>query len=478
MEMSAPLPALVLAILLGNPLAAQDTRAPAPDAAAQKEAEKSIRDVFKDEYAKRSTADKTALAKKLLEQGIQTKDDPASQFVLFRESRDAAAQAGDVETAMQAIDELAARFAVDAPSMRSAAVATISKNAKSPEELTPLAKLLLKSAEDALAKDQFDAAEKGIESAIALAKRAKDVPLVARAEVQKKVIADFKAKFEKVKKSKEVLASTPNDPPASTLVGEYECLQKGNWKDGLPLLAQGSDSALKTLAQRDLAKPEGAAEQAAVADGWWDLGEKLTGNARDQAKARALGWYESSVPRLTGLAKAKVDQRLAALRAEKLAAGDWIDVSDPRLFGQGGKAGDPVTVTAVPGAALQLPLEKFPKGEFDGFSVRARQGEGDVMSLVIFEGDQRAATLSASRVRFGLAHAQGVKSWNHDIDGPVAKRGECVMTVLLKEGHYVAYMDGQELGKVKTAELRISNLTLRSENGPTRFDQIRLRRKP
>src|SRR5437773_6987861 len=62
----------------------QDPRRPVPDAPAQAAVEKTIRELFKDEYSKRAPADVAALAKKLLQQGLQTNDDMTGRFGLPR----------------------------------------------------------------------------------------------------------------------------------------------------------------------------------------------------------------------------------------------------------------------------------------------------------------------------------------------------------------------------------------------------------
>src|SRR5579862_5703640 len=102
-----------LGLLAFVPASPQDpVRAPVPSASEQADADKFVKDLFKDDYAKRTPADKITLAKKILGQAIQTKDDPRAQFVLFREARDLSSQAGDVLTGMVAIDEMARRFTI------------------------------------------------------------------------------------------------------------------------------------------------------------------------------------------------------------------------------------------------------------------------------------------------------------------------------------------------------------------------------
>jgi len=77
------------------------------------------------------------------------------------------------------------------------------------------------------------------------------------------------AEFERAKQANTTLAKKPDDPEANFTAGKYLCLVKGDWDKGLPLLAKGSDAKLKELAQKELAGPKDAAEQAAVGDGWW-----------------------------------------------------------------------------------------------------------------------------------------------------------------------------------------------------------------
>src|SRR5579883_614338 len=93
---------LSLFLTLVAPLAVRAADlAPVPDAAAQKKADALVKDVFGAEIARaKSPTDKAAVAEKLLKQGIDTRDDPAARFVLLRDARELAAQAGAVPTAL------------------------------------------------------------------------------------------------------------------------------------------------------------------------------------------------------------------------------------------------------------------------------------------------------------------------------------------------------------------------------------------
>src|SRR5262249_23314822 len=63
---------------------------PVPDQAAQARAEKTIRQTYKADFAKKKTEEHLALAAKLLQPGRENRKDPPEWFVLFREARDQA----------------------------------------------------------------------------------------------------------------------------------------------------------------------------------------------------------------------------------------------------------------------------------------------------------------------------------------------------------------------------------------------------
>src|SRR5687768_1826049 len=84
------------------------TRQPVPDDVSQKAAVKLVAEVYKADYDSANTPEqKAALAKRLLGEGVATKDDPAGKFVLLRIAKDIATQQGDLNTAFGAVDQIA-----------------------------------------------------------------------------------------------------------------------------------------------------------------------------------------------------------------------------------------------------------------------------------------------------------------------------------------------------------------------------------
>jgi hypothetical protein len=326
----------------------QEKKLPIPEDAAQKEAEKTIRALFKEEYAKRAPADRIALAKNLLKQGFDTKDDAAARFVLYREAQEIAGRAGDLETAFRAIDEMSTAYETNPIALKQAVLVQASAVPRTPEELRALAQASLALSDEAMQTRQFEVAAKASQGAVAAAKKLKDIPLLSKSEAQSKASAAILEKFEKARKAIEALQVNPENADANQAAGEFECFALGDWKSGLPKLAKGTDASLKALAARDLARPAETAEQVAVGDGWWDRAEKENGHPKTMIRLRAGHWYRLATQHLSGLTKAKLEKRL-----EEIAAGPGAPMYGPNRIPPPGAPGsiDLTTLKAKKAAA-------------------------------------------------------------------------------------------------------------------------------
>src|SRR5438045_8108105 len=89
---------LLRIMVLGLLVAGQDERVNPPSEEAQANALKQIRDIFKDDYAVKTTSAQKKLGALLLKQGRDTKDDAALQYILFREAAELAGRYGDLDT--------------------------------------------------------------------------------------------------------------------------------------------------------------------------------------------------------------------------------------------------------------------------------------------------------------------------------------------------------------------------------------------
>ena len=112
-----------------------------------------------------------------------------------------------------------------------------------------------------------------------------------------------------------VLRVKPDDAAANLAVGRWQCLGCGDWDKGLPHLAKGGDAELADAAKADLAQPQTAADQIALADRWRGLAEKRSGLESARLKARADTWYRLAVEQSTGPAEAAIRKQLDKLDA-------------------------------------------------------------------------------------------------------------------------------------------------------------------
>jgi hypothetical protein len=468
---------LVLVLALSGPM--QDNRLPVPEAAAQKEAEKLLRDVFKEEYARKAPADRAALSRTMLQRGLEKDEEAASRHALLREAKELAIQAGDWDLALKATDSYILAFEGDGVQLKEATLAAWAKVVGPFAETVKLARAYLAFAEEAGKSGRFDAAERAAAQASSLAKKVKDVALAAKAETLGKDLADRRGQGEKLAAARRTLETKPADPEANLLVGRQECLVEGNWDLGLPKLAQGSDPTLKALARRDLLSPAGAGECAAVGDGWWDLAEQQTGPVRLRVRERARSWYERALPGLAGLTKAKVTQRLGELGMDRFP-GVWVDVTDGKRFGRTERPGEAITLVPDEGKDRLSLFQEFPPGTFDAVTLRMRfpaewTGKG------MIDLDERTKCLVVHRTNRVVALCTKPKT--DEIRWKVQKQIECpegqdfVVTVVLCNGAYEFFLNGNAVGSLPTTIRTIGEFDLLAGGVPVAFDQIKLRRK-
>ena len=144
--------------------------APIPDANALQEARKLVNEVYGADISKAKTPEeKAAVAKKLLQAGIDTKGDPAGRYVLLGMAADTAAEAGDAETAFAAVDELARMYTLDGLKLKADTLATLGKAKDSDAAVLAERSTLL--IDEAIAAERYNVARQVAEAALVCAKK-------------------------------------------------------------------------------------------------------------------------------------------------------------------------------------------------------------------------------------------------------------------------------------------------------------------
>lgn len=310
-----------LAVWWSSRSGAEESRAPVPDRAAQKAAAERIQSVFEDEYKAADRATKAALAGKLLKLA-GSESDKVAQFTLYREAVRFASEAGDVATTLQAVDGMAAKFAISSSAVKLYAFGNIAKTSLPKDETGGAADACAKLASELIAENNFDGAKKAVEYGLAAIRRTRDGERMTRLRRLGDQIDDIAKQYRAVAEHAAALKENPDDPAANLEVGRFECFVKGNWQEGLSHLAKGSDAKLKALAEQTLASPSKAQDQYQVANGWWKQASSRDGVTKDRILAYAGNWYEQALPGLTGLSKATAEKRIA--EAPAVAGGPQI----------------------------------------------------------------------------------------------------------------------------------------------------------
>ncbi|HLX60515.1 MAG TPA: hypothetical protein VKX17_04445 [Planctomycetota bacterium] len=343
----------LLAILPQAMLKGEDTGASTakkrqvPGTALQKEAEKTIREVFKDDFAKSAPADKIALSQKLAAQADETKDDMAGHYQLLLMSANLAAEAGELDAMSAAFDKLAAEFEGDFAAQRKAALGLIIGHA------------------------------------------AQDPALVKLAMAYK------------------TLLDKPDDAASCLAVGKYQLFVKHDFERALPLLAKSGHEVLSKLAKGDLVQPAQASAQLGAGDAWWDaVGKSADKDERARFTERAAFWYAKALPSLTGLNKIKVQKRIdtaAAATKEAVAS-----VPKPAPEGVANNALPPGAEAPVklPGeAAAPAPAKPTPPR---GTALSAEEARAQADFKTAYNNPDKSARKTACAL---LANAYHTTSW-------------------------------------------------------------------
>jgi hypothetical protein len=410
--MRTRLGAPLLALLLLTAFHLQEDRKPVPDEKTQKEFDAIVREVFKDDFAKSGVPERKVLVGKLLKQASETKNDPPALYALLQHARTIAAQVADLKSGTQAVDELIKKFEVDPIALRKSFLTEAAKTARTSEELAAAAEGHLQLADLAASAESYADAQAAATAAAALAKRAKSIPLVNRADARVRELGEQKILGEVVQKAREALVKSPDDPLANFIVGRHECLS-GNWPKGLLHLSKGSEAGWKNAATRDAVEPAAAAEQVPLADAWWDLAEKEKGPYKTLLQKRAALWYGRAESQVSGLTLVKVRKRLAEA-STGVAGGEVLPagVVASWAFEEGAGAGiidaRGGTPASAAGGISWAPGRVGKALKFDGASGHVLVTEADR-----FNFGKSGFTVACWINLAGTAHYRIVNRWDH-----------------------------------------------------------------
>lgn len=315
--------------VLSTPLMAQQARKPVPADADVQAATKLVAEVYKKDYdGAKTPTEKQALARKMLGDAARTTDDLTSAYALCQVARKIAVGIGDVETAMQATQQLGDRFDIDRGELQSEVFQEVAPLAKLPADQLALARYIGRALPALIKAENFETAQALAAQAVAAAKKSKDADAVKTwAWRQERLVAQAKA-FAETQPAQATLKTSPADAAANGTAGTYACFWKEDWQRGLPLLALSGEQPWQTLAERELKGTPTQADQLALADAWYDAAVTAQSPAKEAALRRVALQYQRLIGQQTPLVKRRLEARLAEIGdlASPFPKDLWIDV--------------------------------------------------------------------------------------------------------------------------------------------------------
>lgn len=257
----------------------------------------------------------------------------AIKFLLLKRAREAYLAANDPADALRAVHEMAWYFEVDGEDLSYRILETASGVELPPAASREIAKAGLQAALVALRDQQYDWADKLAAITEILARRSRDPGMLTLANQLVGQLDGLSLDYPRVQEAQQRLAKAPADPADNLLVGRFFCLTCRQWSRGLPLLAKGSDMALRDLAHRELNPPIDGDSQSDLADSWSALGRSMPpGRDRDAVLERAAEWYEAAEARLKGSAQQAAAKHAFATWADQMQHGLIAEIYSGRDF--------------------------------------------------------------------------------------------------------------------------------------------------
>lgn len=284
-----------------------------PKSAIQTPIANSLRAAHREDYASHDAGVHLALAGEFQKEANEAGVDPPRQYVLLREARELATNAGNFDAAFSIIDDTARLFTVDPNELK----VTVLSNAMDRSLISKpeLFDNYLKVGNAALARSDVQLANQAMVLAREITRAAHDAGMTQRERAFELRVHAARRELDAIVAASNKLKTHPDDAEACLLVGRYVCFVQGQWDAGLPVLAQCPDPRLKAIAEKDLEGPNDAEAMADLADAYWDLPESRQ-TPQYGAHKRAAHWYEQAIGRLNEPRKSQVKQRIEAQAKE------------------------------------------------------------------------------------------------------------------------------------------------------------------
>ena len=266
-----------------------------------------VKSLFENEY---SDGASVGLAQKLLETGEETDGDLDLRFVFFDEARSVAAKAGDLRTALKAVELTAAEFAIDTGTWKAEVFEEMRRRKLSRDEMRQLLIEGLKAIDETLRDLDTETTARLISAVTSVRKKLGSAWLSWNIDQRDRRLSTLEKHIEQFHDAQRRLSETPGDAEATLTVAKFLCLAGGDWKRGLALLRSGGKSRLRKLLELELKDSTSFERHSRLGDAWWKLSEDESPFFRDAMRLRGYEWHLRSREGLRGVAEVEIERLL------------------------------------------------------------------------------------------------------------------------------------------------------------------------
>jgi len=299
-------------LFVSSPTATAQTQFAVPGKSEQKAASKKLKEIFGKQLASKNPEQLETLLDTLLEQSrVKKPDDIALHYVVLRECVEVATKLAKVEVAWDTNLSLNDSFELDRVKNNRNLVRTMLKSKSLTREgASKLLSLGIKEAENLMASHHYSEAEKTALYLKMVAKKLGSRSPMTKVETVAANSRRLNSLYPKVvEQIRKVEAGEGNESDFQA-VGEFYCLDKGDFEAGLAYLAKGVEGPLKNAATAELQGPKKEKVIKRIADIWWDESQRHKAHRQDFLLAQATKHYEAVLDDLVGLERKSVENRL------------------------------------------------------------------------------------------------------------------------------------------------------------------------
>jgi hypothetical protein len=290
---------------------------PAPQGDELAQARAAARKIFEDELASaREDRDRQELADMMWEKAYENNHNPALKFGLLYEAYELSAKSFFAVWSMRYALDLSEMYDIDRYELQAQALQRFASDvtAETDEsDVRSIARAVSLTFEDAMAAERFDIAVRLAESLKRLNSRKRMSEVKPYSDRRMAEASFTKDLYDAANAYRDAPRDAIQTPQAKLILGRYLCFAKGDWDQGLPLLASGSDENLATVAMLELSNTPDL--ERTIADGWSELAARATGLWKNEYLNQAYYWHgQTDTPASPQSTQAKPDRNISVPR--------------------------------------------------------------------------------------------------------------------------------------------------------------------